>query len=227
MQQMSVEATLADDFSARIFEQGDLFPADPPGQVEKEGNVGMGHHGFGKEGEEGDGVGSGGVAHDLVRWEDMVTHPIFTLDTGPPAPGVGGVSVGMDGSVTLAPINPALLGGGSAGGGVQSAEGVESVVPGLSALLEEIGGGAGLGGGVSALGVGDGMSGPGGADTVPLVAKKRQNMGRRKRKDKAEDASWGKGEGGGSGGGMGKKGSGAGRVGGEKRRRTGGKKSAA
>ena len=211
MQPMSVEATLVEDFSARIFDQGDLFPADPPREgVGKEGGVGVGH-------EDGDGIGGGGVAHDLVRWEDMVTHPIFTLDTGPPAPGVG-----MDGSVTLAPINPALLGGGSTGEGVQSGEGIESVVPGLSALLEEISSGAGLGGGAGAgvLGVGDGMCGPEAAVTVPPVVRKRQNTGRRKRKDKVEEeVSWSEE---GSGG---EKKSSASAVGREKRRRTGGKKS--
>ncbi|RPB19517.1 hypothetical protein L211DRAFT_871235 [Terfezia boudieri ATCC MYA-4762] len=207
MQAMSVEATLVEDFRARIFDQGDLFPADQPGEaVGKEGSVGVGH-------EDEDRVEGGGVAHDLVRWEDMVTHPIFTLDTGPPAPGMG-----MDGSVTLAPINPALL------GGVQSGEGGESVVPGLSALLEEINGGAESGGdaGASALGVGDGMGGPERPVTASSVARKRQNTGRRKRKDKVEEVTWGEGEG--DTGGVMEKRVSASAAAREKRRRTGDKK---
>ncbi|KAF8470214.1 hypothetical protein BDZ91DRAFT_720159 [Kalaharituber pfeilii] len=115
---MSVEPTLAEDFSASTlahFDQQDLFHS--PG-------------GNGKS-----------DAQDLVRWEDMVTHPIFALEA--PSQGVNGVSMGMDGSVTLAPINPALLGGGgstgtSTGSNSGGSESADSGVPGLSALLEEI-----------------------------------------------------------------------------------------
>lgn len=178
MQSMSVETTLVEDFSARIFDQSDLF-SDPSSSREKDpADVASHHHDFDKtDGEPDVGVG---VGHDLVRWEDMVTHPIFTLDTGPPsASGIGTGSVGMDGGVTLAPINPALFGGGSgvsSPGGAPTGEPGDAVVPGFSALLEELNSNhLGIHGGISA--------------QVPVVAapsKRKQNTGRRKRREKGE-----------------------------------------
>lgn len=177
MQSMNEETTLVEDFSARMFDQSDLFP-DPPSDREKDpADIASHHHDFDKMDGEPD-VGS--VGHDLVRWEDMVTHPIFTLDTGPPpAPGIGTVSVSMDGGVTLAPINPALFGGGS---GVSSPGGAptepgDAVVPGFSALLEELNSNhLSIHGGVSV--------------QIPVAApsKRKQNSGRRKRRDKVEGA---------------------------------------
>lgn len=174
MPPISVETTLTEDFSARIFDQSDLF--QPSGGEKDPTNVDSHHHDFDKmDGEPDVDVG---VGHDLVRWEDMVTHPIFTLDTGPsPAPGIGTVAVGMDGGVTLAPINPALFTGGS---GVSSPGGEpgEAVVPGLSALLEELNSNhLSINGGVSV--------------QVPVVvasSKRKQNTGRRKRREKGEGA---------------------------------------
>lgn len=170
---MSVGSTLAEDFGASSLAhyQQDLFHS--PG-------------GNGKN-----------DAHDLVRWEDMVTHPIFSLET-PPSQGVGGVSMGMDGSVTLAPIN-SLLGGGSVVEGnsgtanAGTSEGVDSVVPALSALLEEISNGN-IGGGTAGVGVETTARGGsrGGAGAVGNSAagpkKRKQNTTPRirKRKGKAE-----------------------------------------
>ncbi|KAI5801435.1 hypothetical protein DFH27DRAFT_58288 [Peziza echinospora] len=132
---MSVESALTEDFSASTlaqFEQQGLFQSPVGG---------------GKQ-----------DAQDMVRWEDMVTHPIFTLET--PSQGMGGLTMEADGSVTLAPINPVLLGGsgnsgisghpaenggGGSGGGNPAGQSLcvaastdmplTSVVPGLAELL--------------------------------------------------------------------------------------------
>lgn len=112
------DSSLSDDFGADTlahFDQQDLF-SSPVGNDKND-------------------------LHDVVRWEDMVTHPLFALETPAGQEGTS-ISIGPEDSVTLAPINPTLFDHNVGLGSLtpSSTSSPTPAVPGLSALLGSLNG---------------------------------------------------------------------------------------